>query len=323
MNVDTPNTSTGQDYQSTFTLRRKPRRIISRFAPLSLVILALLLTGCIPEPAFVDLASCIALDPSKTCEWLKVVFGVPELEPVDNPGQADMVYEETQVTTAAGETLRVWYVRSPENRGTIVFSNGGVGEMACYLLITKTLYDEGWSFVMYDYQGFGGSTGRPELDSLYGDLDAVLDWTLANTDAEQVTLMGVSGGSIPSVAHAAAQPEFVNAVILDGVISLRAEIERFSYLCAGRPERYYTLFDDETRLQVQIQQVTQPILAVVYGQDEYATSAHVPGILALSPAPATILEFPDLPHARGPYHEPDRYFENVKAFLDSIWPTQP
>ena len=72
------------------------------------------------------------------------------------------------------------------------------------------------------------------------------------------------------------------------------------FLLGWRPERYYTKFDDTLRLEEQIKDVTQPILAIMYGRDEYATSAHVPQILVTSPAPATILEFPDLPPRAGP-----------------------
>ena len=40
---------------------------------------------------------------------------------------------------------------------------------------------------------------------------------------DQVTLMGVSVGTMPAVAQAAARPEDVNTLVLDGLISLRIE----------------------------------------------------------------------------------------------------
>ena len=290
---------------------------------LSLVALvAIGLAGCgplIPESTFLEFASAFALDPAKTCEQLKGEFDVPQLTTVDHPGEIGLEYDEEYVHSAGGVPLRVWYLPHAQRRGTIVFSNGAVGEIACYLLIAKTLHEHGWAFVMYDFQGFGGSGGTPDLASLYGDLEAVLDWTLAKPEVEEVTLMGVSLGSIPSVAHAAARPEQVNALLLDGLISLQSEVERFRFLFAWRPAAYYGQFDEILRLQLQIRDVRQPVLAVIYGRDEYATSAQARSILATSPAPATILDFPDLKHARGPYLAGERYFENVLEFLDSVW----
>ena len=134
--------------------------------------------GCVPlvpEGVFLRLASDFALDPTKTCDELKEDFNVPRLTTVADPGGIGLEFEEAYVANAAGHLLRVWYIPNPESRGTIVLSNGAVGEIACYLLIPLMLHGEGWSFVMYDFQGFGGSGGTANLVSLYGDLGAVLD----------------------------------------------------------------------------------------------------------------------------------------------------
>ena len=282
----------------------------------------LCLSGCgplVPESTFLELASNTALNPYKTCDELKVEFDVPQLITVDNPGQAGLNYEETYVYNAAGVPLRVWVLTPDQPLGTVVFSNGAVGEMPCYLLIAKGVYDAGYEFVMYDFQGFGGSGGSPDLASLYGDLDAVLDWTFARPGAYQVTLMGVSIGTIPSVAQAAARPSDVNGLVLDGLISLDEEVKRFQFLFAWRPAAYYSKFDDVLRVETQVPNLHVIALDFVYGQDEYATSAHAREILAASPVPTSFADFPELKHARGPYLATDEYFDRLLAYLDSIW----
>jgi pimeloyl-ACP methyl ester carboxylesterase len=300
-------------------LARAARAAGWRATGLVLMGLALSVTGCIPlipERAFLGVANAFALDPTRTCDELKVSFGVPQVTTVPDPGGIGLAYEEARVTNATGRQLRVWHIPHPESRGTIVLSNGAVGEVSCFLVFPLMLHDAGWSFVMYDFQGFGGSEGEPDLDALYGDLGAVVDWTLENTGVDAVTLMGVSLGTIPSVSQAAARPEAVRCLVLDGLISLRYEAERLRFLLGGRPERYYSQFADVLRLEVQIRHVTQPTLAVVYGLDEYVTSSRVGELTAQSPAAVTLLEFPGLPHARGPYLEMARYFEVLGAFLD-------
>jgi hypothetical protein len=278
--------------------------------------------GCIPlipKDEFLSRANDLALSPELTCEQLRVDFGVPDLPTVNDPAELGIAFEESSVTTANNQTLRVWYVPAEPDRGTILLTYGGVGEMRCYLLLTKYLHADGWSMVMYDLEGFGGSTGQPSLGTLVTDHNAVLDWTLARTGRPQVTLMGVSVGTIPSVAQAAARPEAVNAIVLDGVISLRLEVRRARLLIGGMVEQYMSLFDRSLQLDQQITGVYQPIFAVVYGHDEYATPGQIREILARAPGQVTFSEFPDLAHARGPYLDTETYFARLEAFLARIW----
>ena len=295
------------------------------FRSLALLPLLLVPAGCIPlipPDRFLAVASDFALAPEWTCEELKVVFGVPELSTVRDPAGIDLAYEETYVTTAAGESLRVWYIPAPEERGTILLAYGAVGELPCYLLLAKYLVPNGWSMVMYDFQGFGQSTGDPSLTSLMPDHDAVLEWTLARTGRPQITLLGISIGSVPTVAQAVRRPEVVNAVILDGTISFRSQLERFQVWIGGRVREYLDLLGPALDLETQITQVHQPILAFVYGFDEWTPPQRIRSILARAAGDVSIHEFPQLPHARGPYLATDTFFAEVEQFLTGAWSAQ-
>ena len=151
------------------------------------------------------------------------------------------------------------------------------------------------------------------------DHNAVLDWTLARTGRPQVAMMGVSVGTIPSVAQAAARPEAVNAIVRDGVIWLRLEVQRARLLIGGLVEHYMSLFDTSLQLDQQITGVYQPIFAVVYGHDVYATPGQIREILGRAPGQVTFSEFPNLEHARGPYLDTEAYFARLQAFLSRIW----
>jgi pimeloyl-ACP methyl ester carboxylesterase len=280
-------------------------------------------SGCtmlgITEDEFVGVASGFALAPDKTCEELKYAFGVPHLPTVDTPEGIGIAYEEAAVTTAEGNTLRVWYVPALLDRGTVVLSMGAVGNMSCFLYVTYMLRANGWSVVMYDYTGFGGSSGSPSLVHLYDDLDAVLTWTLERTGQPQATLMGVSIGSIPSVALAVSRPEAVNGVVIDGPISIAAEIKRFRALLLGNPPDFLARLDPLSLLDNTVPQLTQPALVFLYGRDEYMSSAAFPPLTSAAPAPIRLVRFDDLAHARGPYLETAVYFAELDAYLASVW----
>jgi hypothetical protein len=195
--------------------------------------------------------------------------------------------------------------------------------MACFLFVAQLLRFDGWSVVLYEYQGFGGSTGTPNITGLYTDLEAVMDWTLARTGLPQVTLMGVSIGTVPAVAHAANRPDLVNALILDAPIALEHEVERFEFLLGGDPAPYLALLDARLLMTKELPRVTQPLLAFTYGQDEYLTSrVYFADMATTCPCAWTIVRFEELPHARAPYLATAKYFYAVDQFLASVWEGQ-
>jgi pimeloyl-ACP methyl ester carboxylesterase len=279
-------------------------------------------TGCmplVPEDRFLEFASAVALAPQRTCEQLQFFFKNPVVSAAADPADFGLDFETAMVPTGDGQFLRLWYVPSREDRGTVIFSTGAAGSMSCSLLIPRELCRRGWSVVVYEYQGFGGSTGAASLTTLVSDLDAVMDWTLARIAHPHVTLLGASVGTIPSTAQAARRPQDVNAVILDGAISLRVEIERLWFLYGGRPERYLSQFDETLRLGEELRNVAQPLLAIAYGRDVYGTSAYLAELLAKSPASASVVEFATLGHAQAPYLATEAYFDALDEFLTSVW----
>jgi pimeloyl-ACP methyl ester carboxylesterase len=205
---------------------------ISRVAPVTVA----LICACAPVPTVETpttdelgrLISNLLLRPEITCEVLRATFAVEYLPIVETPDQAGMAYEEHWVSTEDGELLRTWYLPTRLDRGTVVFSLGASGSMPCYLFITRLLVHNGWSVVMYEYRGFGVSSGEPNINALHTDLAAVLDWTIKYTGRESVTLLGVSLGTLPSVAVAVDRPDIVNGIVLDSPASMGLEVARFA-----------------------------------------------------------------------------------------------
>ncbi len=297
-------------------LGRRPRSRLT-----ALMLLLTLPTGClqwVPEDEYVDWASRLALAPGRTCDELKRFAGATNLPTVEHPGQLGLEYSEHTVVAPGGNRLGLWYLPAEADRGVVIFSTGAAAGMACYLLIPSQLVAAGWSVVIYDYEGFGESEGQATLTVLPDDLAAVLDWTLANAGHARVTLLGASVGTIPSVTLAAERPEVVNGVVLDGVISLRVEMERWPWSIPSRVEVNLAQLGPRLMLDEQIRDVTAPVLAIGYGRDEYATSRHLEEILAECPGPVSSYYFDDLGHARGPYRQPETYFALVTAFLDGL-----
>jgi pimeloyl-ACP methyl ester carboxylesterase len=291
----------------------------------SLLILPLALPGCVPAalPSADEIRKAVsftALQPETTCAELRDDFGIDNLPVVDTPDQVGIAYQEYQIPAPDGESLRVWHMPVEHAHGTVIVSPGNSGSMACYLLTAQLLTDDGYSVVMYDYEGFGGSTGQADLETLKPDLEAVFDWTLSNTSATEVTLFGMSLGSIPTVAVAIERAGVVNGVVLDSPVALGLEIERFDFLVRGRSAEIIAVLQSWLLTEQIIAQLYEPLLIFMDGKDPVTPPAQVAVLLERASGPIDLVFFDGLGHAAGQFDQTTEYNAHLAAFLAKIWP---
>jgi pimeloyl-ACP methyl ester carboxylesterase len=203
-------------------------------------------------------------------------------------------------------------------RGTVIVSIGASGSMPCYLYTIELLLDNGWSVVTYDYRGFGGSGGKPSLADLVPDAHTVLDWTLNRTGGTEVTLMGISLGSIPSIAVAVQRPASVNGVILDSPVALGLEIQRFGFLL-GDPGLYVSFLDPLLLSENIVQGLSTPLLVLMNENDWLTPPAQTELLYELAQSPKELARFPDIGHARGVFRDTEYYSFRVESFLARVW----
>ena len=285
------------------------------------IIMALVTGGCTqptPEELSRSLSYAI-LVPERTCAELRDAFELDYLPLADHPDQIGLNYEEAMVATARGAALRVWYIPAAADRGTVIVSPGAVASMPCYLFIAMLLNQNGWSVVMYDYQGFGGSTSTPELNSLPADLRAVLDWTLKHTGRTQVTLFSMSLGSIPSVAIAIERPEAVNGVVLDSPVALGEEFKRFDVPLGDRFEALMSVLDPVLFSENIIDQMTQPLLVYINDEDYVTPPETIELLYDRAAGPKEVVHFTGLEHAQAQFRDTDEYLAHLESFLETLW----
>lgn len=283
-----------------------------------------LATGCAPigdptKDQVVNALSAILLAPEHTCDELRSYFRLDFLNPVETPDQAGLRYVQHWVATRDGNVLRVWWLPANLNRGTLVLSPGAAGDMACYLFPARLLVRNGWNVVLYDYEGFGQSTGSPNLSSLADDLETVVDWTRAFTGESQVTLMGISIGGMPSVAVAVRRPDAVNAVILDSPVALETELERFAFLLGGRLAGIIDVVERELFSELIIGAMHQPLLLFLSERDTVTSPAAIERLFDNAGGPKQLVRFPDLDHGLGPYLRTAEYTYHLDTFLADVW----
>lgn len=302
-----------------------------QYAILSIAVTIYSTTGCIqqeqPPPIPTALQAQAVLDslifdPAATCTQLARRFGVTGLPIVDTPDQIGIPYEEHFIPTLDGQSLRAWYMPSLEDRGLVVITMGAAGSMACYMYTGVVLHAEGWSVVMYDFRGMGGSSGAVSAISLGDDLLTVSEWALAQTGRSQLTLLGISLGTIPAVEVAVKRPGIVNGLILDSPVALGDEIARFGRIAPGLTWISDYLSEDLFSERL-VGRLNQPSLFFLHGADRLTPPRTVQELFDAAGGDKTLVVYPEAGHARGVFSETDSYAANLDAFLSAIWPVEP
>lgn len=104
----------------------------------------------------------------------------PEREPIDPPGSWDPQdygidrnrVEELQIDTPDGKALHAWYCRSPKPIASAVYCHGSAGNLTNVAHVIPHLLDAGLSVLLFDYRGYGKSSGKPSIGGVTRDVVA-------------------------------------------------------------------------------------------------------------------------------------------------------
>ncbi|MCW5946854.1 MAG: alpha/beta hydrolase [Fimbriimonadales bacterium] len=109
--------------------------------------------------------------------------------------------QEVSFRTRDGETIVAWWFPAENPRATLLFSHGNGGDIIIRAGFANKLRDEGYSVFLYDYRGYGKSTGSPHEAGLYLDSQAAYDYlrNVLQVPASEIVLFGESLGAAVSI----------------------------------------------------------------------------------------------------------------------------
>lgn len=124
------------------------------------------------------------------------MFGRRTRDIIETPDARNMQYEEVWVEVGS-ERSHGWWLPLPEPRATVLFSHGSGRNISGYLDDVALFHELGVSVLLYDYGGYGLSTGEPSEERCYADARAFWDY-LVNVQGiapDTLILAGASMGS--------------------------------------------------------------------------------------------------------------------------------
>lgn len=163
-------------------------------------------------------------------------FMAPFMEDFIRPEAAGLNYEEVFFLNTTKETLRGWYILADgadklhSANKTVLFCMGNTGNISGMLLYARLLADGGINVMLFDYQGFGGSTGMATAMSLLSDSLSAFDYltTTRGIAAKDIGVFGVSLGSPLAIAVAAERD--AGAVAVEDILLPTSQIDAMKHL---------------------------------------------------------------------------------------------
>jgi fermentation-respiration switch protein FrsA (DUF1100 family) len=224
-------------------------------------------------------------------------------------------YEEVRLPVN-GHTTCGWFLPVDNPRGTVLFSHGNGGNLDLWYEAMDVYRALGFNVLVYDYGGYGHSTGRPSERRCYDDARAMWNWLTRERGVppDRIVLIGRSLGS--AVAAQIATEVTPGALVLESPFrSVRLLARRsFPFLPVGLFLRHK--FDTEAK----IAGVHVPTLFVHSRDDTLVPLAHGQHLYNLANPPKDFLTLDYGGHNDAFYLSEEAYTEGLAAFLDPLFP---
>ncbi|KAK8964928.1 hypothetical protein KSP40_PGU013463 [Platanthera guangdongensis] len=175
--------------------------------------------------------------------------------------------EVRRLRTRKGNEIIAMFVKNPSAAFTLLYSHGNAADLGqLYDLLTELSVHLRVSVMGYDYSGYGQSSGKPNEQNTYVDIEAVYKCLLENygIHAENIILYGQSVGSGPTL-DLASRLSNIRAVVLHSPI--------LSGLRVMYPVKHSYWFDIYKNID-KVPRVNCPVLIIHGTADEVVDWSH-------------------------------------------------
>jgi len=231
------------------------------------------------------------------------------------PKDLGLEYEDVAVTTEDGIQLAGWFIPADGPRATILLSHGNGGNISHRLEKIKILHDLSLDVLIYDYRGYGRSSGRPSEDGLYRDAQAMYDYLIDKKRIRRQEIIAYGESLGAAVTIDLALNKEVGAIIVEsGFTSINDMARKIfgvapSFLLHAR-------YDSVNK----IGSIKQPKLIMHSRDDEIVPFEQGKQLFETAPEPKTFLELQG-GHNDGFLVSGDVYKRGIDTFTSPISPS--
>jgi fermentation-respiration switch protein FrsA (DUF1100 family) len=226
------------------------------------------------------------------------------------PDVIGLEYEDVRLTTTDGERLHGWFVPHPSARATLLFAHGNAGNISHRLDSIRLFHDLGLAVLIFDYRGYGLSSGTTTEQGTYRDADAAWHYLVdeRGISPEAIVLFGRSlGAAVIADLAARARP---GAVILESAFTSVPDMAARLY--PWLPVRWLASYRYDNAEKVR--KFTAPVMVIHSRDDEIIPFGQGEQLFAAANEPKQFLEL-DGGHNDGFHVSRKVYGPAVEAFI--------
>jgi uncharacterized protein len=210
---------------------------------------------------------------------------------VPDPATApDLAIEELAFDTEDGERLHGWWVAAPDpRRGHVLLCHGNGGDIGLRIAHARLLTAAGFDVLLFDYRGYGRSSGRASEAGTYRDARAAHAALLERAADERVYYLGESLGGAVALALALERPP--TGLILQSTFTSIRDMARLHYPYVPRavvPDAYPSI--------ELVADLRAPLLMLHGGRDRIVPLFHGEALFDAAQTPKEIHVFPAAGH---------------------------
>jgi uncharacterized protein len=211
---------------------------------------------------------------------------------VQTPDRAGLDSRDLVLETDDSERLHGWWIGArTESLGHLLLCHGNAGNVGDRVLHAALLTAAGFDVLLFDYRGYGHSSGRPSEEGTYRDARAALACLLEqpNVDAARVFYLGESLGGAVAVDLALERPP-AGLVLLSAFTSVR-ELGRLHY-----PFLPASLIPDAYPTVRRIHDLRAPLLVLHGDRDDIVPLSQGRALFEAAPEPKRMHVFLGVGH---------------------------
>ncbi len=202
----------------------------------------------------------------------------------------DLAIEEVAFETEDGERLHGWWLPAKaRRRGHVLLCHGNGGDIGDRTTHARLLTTAGFDVLLFDYRGYGRSTGKPSEEGTHRDARAAHAALLQRAEDDRVFYLGESLGGAVALALALEQPPA--GLILQSAFTSVRDMARLHYPYIPRglvPDAYPSI--------ALVRNLRAPLLVLHGERDEIVPASHGEALFEAAPAPKRIHVFPRAGH---------------------------
>ena len=211
---------------------------------------------------------------------------------IETPDGAGLDYRDLRLETDDGQSLHGWWIGArTDSLGHLLLCHGNAGNVGDRVVHAALLTATGFDVLLFDYRGYGRSSGRPSEQGTYRDARAALACLLdqPGVDPARVLYLGESIGGAVALDLALERPP-AGLVLLSAFTSVR-DLGRLHY-----PFVPAALIADAYPTLRRIHELHAPLLVLHGDRDDIVPLSQGSAVFEAAPGPKRMHVFPGLGH---------------------------